>query len=383
MHQAQAELGILADRPLGPLAGVVEQILAYHGHGAVLDDGVALVAMVHADAEEAVVFPCGHAPEWVGFEIAMRLRTLHHGDLRILEVPGQGTEPVLAHDIVGIDDGNDFGSRVGLFKAEVERARLEARPRVEVEEAESRAEFRAVFLDRFPHILALGVVVDDQHFVVGVIERGQRIKREDDHLRRLVAAGQVDRDKRLFGGRRGLQQLEVAQPSRSPQDLGEFETVDQQDEDDGELGRNQQQEHGPVQRAQVERQRHADRPDDDRHRQLDQAEEEQDAAHIEAHEVPGEPEHRQQRQQGCRECLDPPGRILDDLAGQRELRLARGIEHAPVGFDAAGEDFLPRLVDRFHHVVVDVLAFGDVEPLAQELRFVLDRGLRVFKTVAV
>ena len=193
----------------------------------------------------------------------------------------------------------------------------------------------------------------------------------------------MDRHERLRGRRRGFEQAVVAQPTRPPQYLGELEAVDQQDPDDGELGRYQEQEHGPVERAQIKGHRHADRPHHDRGRKLDQAEEEQDAADVEAHEMAGEPEHRQQGEQGRADRLDRPGRILGDLAGQRELRLARRIEHAPVGFGAAADVFLPGLVDRFHHVVVDVLAFGHVEPFAQELRLVLDRGLRVFLAVAI
>ncbi len=76
-----------------------------------------------------------------------------------------------------------------------------------------------------------------------------------------------------------------------------------------------------------------------------------------------EPEHRQQREQRGEAGLPRPDRVFDDGAFERKLLLAIGVEHAPIRLDAAAELFLPRLVDRFHHVVVDLLALGHVEPV--------------------
>src|SRR5690606_39405139 len=73
-HQAQAELGILADRPFGPLAVLAQRARAHQRHRAVLDDRVAFVAMVHADAEEAVVLVVHHAAERLALPVAVRLR---------------------------------------------------------------------------------------------------------------------------------------------------------------------------------------------------------------------------------------------------------------------------------------------------------------------
>jgi hypothetical protein len=83
-----------------------------------------------------------------------------------------------------------------------------------MEEAETLAELFAVRLHRFPHVRILGVVVDHQHFVVLVIERGQRIERDDHHLRRLVVAGQVDRHERLLLRRIWRQHAGMAHPAR-------------------------------------------------------------------------------------------------------------------------------------------------------------------------
>ena len=84
-----AELGVFADGPLAPRAGALQHIATHHGHGAVLDDGVALVAVMHADAEKAVIFPVAHAPKRIVLPVAMRLWTLHDSDLWIVEITRQ------------------------------------------------------------------------------------------------------------------------------------------------------------------------------------------------------------------------------------------------------------------------------------------------------
>ena len=59
---------------------------------------------------------------------------------------------------------------------------------------------------------------------------------------------------------------------------------------------------------------------------------------------------------------------IEDRSGPGEFRLARGVEQAPVGADAAFEG-LPRLVERFDDVVVDAAGFGARDEVAD------DRGL--------
>jgi hypothetical protein len=75
--------------------------------------------------------------------------------------------------IVRVDDGDHLGPRVGLAQREVERAGLEARERVDVEEAEALAEAGAVRLDRLPDRRVLGVVVDHQDLEARIVQRRQ------------------------------------------------------------------------------------------------------------------------------------------------------------------------------------------------------------------
>src|SRR5207244_4386070 len=77
LEDAQAELRILGDAPLGPAATTHQLRAPHHGHGAVLDDGVALVARDHADVEEAAVLGVAHGLEGAHDLVAVVLRSLH------------------------------------------------------------------------------------------------------------------------------------------------------------------------------------------------------------------------------------------------------------------------------------------------------------------
>ncbi len=349
-----------------------------------LDDGVALVAVVHADAEEAVVLPRCHAAEAVVLEVAMRLRALHHGHFRVVEIARERGQPIGAYLVVGVDHRHHVGTRVGFLQAEVQRAGLEARPWLQVEEAEALAELLAVFLHWLPDRRVLGVVVDHQHFVVLVIQRGQRIERDDHHLRRLVVASQVDGDERLFLDRVGLQHAGVADPFTPPQHLSELEPVDQQDRQDRHLCREQQHQHAPVDPVQVEIERQRDRPHDQTAGQLDQEVEEQPSHRLEAAEANAEPNHRYQRQQAGGQRFPRPADVFRYRAGEGKFGLTVGIENAPVGAGAAlAQTFLPGLVECFEQVVIDVVRFGPDKPFTVEDGLVRNRWVGAFTAVAI
>jgi hypothetical protein len=62
-----------------------------------------------------------------------------------------------------------------------------------MEESEADAERRAVAFDRSPERFVDGVVIDDEHFVVLIIQPGECVEGLDDQFRRLVVRGNVDR----------------------------------------------------------------------------------------------------------------------------------------------------------------------------------------------
>ena len=151
LDQAQAEFGILADAPFRPAADFLQCPAADERHRAVLDQGVALVAVVHADAEEPFELPVAHALEEAVLEVAVRLRGLHHGHLgAVEEVRHEAGEPVGFDDVVGIDHADDLGTRIRLLEGEIERPGLEPGPLRQVEEAKPRPERGAVRFHRLP-----------------------------------------------------------------------------------------------------------------------------------------------------------------------------------------------------------------------------------------
>ena len=72
---------------------------------------------------------------------------------------------------------------------------------------------------------------------------------------------------------------------------------------------------------------------------------------------------------------------IGDRAGPGEFRLARGVEQAPIGADAAFEH-LPRLVDGFDDVVVDAVGVGARDEIAQHDGLLDAAGIGVLQIVA-
>ena len=76
---------------------------------------------------------------------------------------------------------------------------------------------------------------------------------------------------------------------------------------------------------------------------------------------------RQQQPEQDGETGDLPVVGIADQPGPGELGLPRGVEHAPIGADAAFVG-LPRLVEGFDEVVVDAVGLGARGEIAQHRR---------------
>ena len=63
LQEAQAEFGVFTDAGRLPAAHLAQGRGADQGHRAMLDRRVALLTVVHADAEKAVVLPIHHAAQ--------------------------------------------------------------------------------------------------------------------------------------------------------------------------------------------------------------------------------------------------------------------------------------------------------------------------------
>ena len=166
---------------------------ADQAHGAVDDDGVDLVALDHADVEEAGILAVHDVVQRAALAVAVVLRRLDEADLGVGEGGHEIGEPVRGHGVIGIDDADDLGVGGGLRHGEPQRAGLVAVEPRRVDEAEALAERAAVLLDRLPHRRARRVVDDDDALEIRIIEPSDRIERRLEHVRRLHVGGDVDR----------------------------------------------------------------------------------------------------------------------------------------------------------------------------------------------
>ncbi|MNO81125.1 hypothetical protein D3C76_723510 [compost metagenome] len=347
-----------------------------------LDDRVAVVAGDHADVEEAFVFRVAELLEGAFVLVAVVLRRLHHGDLRIGEVRHHVLEPVAVDAVVGVDHCHHFGIRRGMRQDVVQRAALEAGQRRDVEEAEARAELLAVGLHRFPDSRVPGVVVDDDDFVVRVIEVGQGVERLFDHLRRFVVAGHVDR---YFGPVMAVFQhrLERPAPREHPDCLGQFVGLGKQDDEhaegaDTEQSADGQTEPGAVLLAVVVADPH-------QHRAADEGDEGQEgaAALAQGAAVDQQQGKGEQCQYRRGDGQHPPLRDGHHRAFEVEFRLPRGVVHAPVSPHRTFLGSLPRLVESLDDEVAVALGVQLMQQGAQVDGLVRRGGLGAATHAAV
>src|SRR5258708_36015291 len=106
-ENTQPQLGILGNTPLGP-AGLLALCTPDHRHGAVLDDGVALVARDHSNVKEPTVLGVAHRLESARALVAIVLWPLDNGDTRVLEPGHQLAQPVGLDDVITVDDRDDL-----------------------------------------------------------------------------------------------------------------------------------------------------------------------------------------------------------------------------------------------------------------------------------
>ncbi len=320
LEQCEAEIGVLADGVARPAAGSLERRAPNQAHGAVHDDGVELVALHHADVEEAGIFAVHGVVHQAARAVAVILRRLHQGDVRVAELRHQVLEPVGLHHIVGVDDADHFGIGRGVRLRQPQCAGLEAHDIVGAHELETLAERAAVLLDRDPES-GIGRVVDHHHaFVIRVIEARDGVERLLEHIRRLVVRRDVDRH---FGrGLAGRERRRFDQPPRLAAESDGRDLLDARHRDHDQ--RHQQQ------RAEAEREGGA------RHEIMAVPEREQrgkpGADHIGAagehgglrqrHRGHRQDRQRQQHAHQQRDAGEPPVIRIADRAGPAEFGVA-------------------------------------------------------------
>ena len=316
----------------------------------------------------------------------MLLRRLHQADARIGEYRHQILQPVRMHDIVGVDDADDLGVGRGALHGDAQRAGLEALHLLGVDELEALTERAAVVLDRLPE-LRVGRVVDDADaFEIRIVEPRHRIQRLLQHLDRLEIGGDVDRDFREGDVRRRWWRAPAAralgdQPARTVAEGDRRDFVDPRHRDQDQRHQQDQAERQRKRRAEYEIVpgpvgEHGGSPGADavggrrKHQRL------HDGRLLDPQDRQRHQDADQQRDRG-----QLPVVLVHDRAGPREFRFAGGIENAPIGSDAAFEEF-PGLIDRLDDVVVHADGFGAGDEIAQHRGLLERAGFGVPQIVA-
>src|SRR5437899_1290417 len=104
------------------------------------NDGICLIALNHANVEEAGVFPIHGVMHEAAIAISMVLRRLHHSNLGVDEGRHEVFEPVGTYHVIGIDHGNKLGVSSGMRERETQSTGFEAADIVVMQELETPAE---------------------------------------------------------------------------------------------------------------------------------------------------------------------------------------------------------------------------------------------------
>ena len=380
LEQGQAEIGVLADRVARPAAGGLDGRAAHQAHRAMHDDGVHFVPLHHTDIEEAGIFAVHRVMNQTAVAVAVVLRRLHEPDGGIGEQRHQIFEPVRRHDIVGVDDADDFGIGRGVHGRQAQGAGLEAFEIVGQHELEFFTEHAAMLFDRHPHARIWRVVDDDDAFEIRVVEARDGVERLLEHLRRFAIGRNVDRHFRRDEFRRQRRRVRH-QPHRLATEGDRRDLLDARQRDDDQRDKQQcteteregragheivavpigEQGRRPCADGVGRGGQQNDLPDGDGARRQDR-----------------------QRQQHAHQQGDAgklPVIRIADRAGPAELGVTRRIEQAPIGADAAFE-YLPRLIDGFDDVVVDAVGLGARDEFSQSDGLLDAAGIGGFQIIA-
>ena len=251
-----------------------------------------------------------------------------------------------------------------------------------MEEPEAAAELGAMGLDRPPHALVPGVVIDDEHFVVGIIEPLERIECLDQHLGRLVVGRHVHGNHRLRIAARERRRAQAA-PVRDPVGLGPLVRFGEQHENDAQHPEQQQHTGDDAGHGHVLLREIVEHPHRDRGGRVHHDREEAAPAVAQRFAVEVEDSEHEQRDDHGNGGQDVPLRHAHDRRRELKLGIAVDVVHAPVRAHRPFLVRLPGLIESFHHVIDDLLLLGALQEAAQEQRLVGIRGNRGFARAAV
>src|SRR6188768_3634143 len=102
------------------------------------------------------------------------------------------------HYVVGVEHADDLCLRRCMLECQSECASLEALLPINAQEFKARPKQSAMILDRRPESW-IGGVIDHHHaFEIGPVELRNAVERLTEHIGRLAAGRDVNRDERLL-----------------------------------------------------------------------------------------------------------------------------------------------------------------------------------------
>ena len=382
LENTQTQLGVLGDAPFAPSAHFFQHPSPYQCHGTVLDDCIALVAGHHAYMEKAAVLSHTHRFKRILRAVPIILRSLDNAHFGILEVGHHIPQPVGFYGVVAVDHRDNLSRRIGLLQSEVQCSGLEAGKRINVKEAEACTQALAVDLNRLPDGGIFGVVVDNQHLKLRIIERRQRIKCFNHHIRRFVIGGNVHRDHGKLFIRHSCG-AQLRSPGAHPGGLRQLMSLSQQDDDNTKRCNEQHDPYSQCGWSQVLMGVFPNHPHSESGNGVGHQRKESAAAGHKPTAVAEHNRQQQYRESDADRHQSVPPRDSDNRRGKRKFGLPVDVIHPPVGSCLSLQFSFPELVECLHQIIGVAFTFRDCEKTAQEFGLIGQSCLGVLAGTAI
>ena len=170
------------------------------------------------------VLPVAHPLIQAVLPIAVVVRRLHESDLHVVEESDEGRQKVGPDVVIAVDQTDQCRIRSCMAQREIQRPRFCARAGLQMKEAKTRvAETPA--LHRLPKVRVLRVVINDEHFKIGIFEPRERVQRLDDDVCRFGADRHVEGHLRVEPSCNNRQRSQRASPLQTAHSFELFENL--------------------------------------------------------------------------------------------------------------------------------------------------------------
>ena len=120
LKNSQPQFRVLGNGADPPTPHLLKHRSANHGHGAVLNNCVALIAGHHAQMKKTLVLGVAHGFECTVHAVAIVLRGLHNRNLGFFKLGGKVFQPMRQHFVICINHSHHFGLRAGSLQCIVQ-----------------------------------------------------------------------------------------------------------------------------------------------------------------------------------------------------------------------------------------------------------------------